>query len=116
MTDAPLSRAALRPSAVPPAVAAALVSAAAPALAQTTSGGVPQYDPSTLATNLLSWGQPVLTIVAIAITVAACAGSANEPRRMGGIVGAGLLAIGAIWGLPYAPTAMGIAMSAISRT
>ncbi len=107
-------RDAARRAAVLALAAGAIVLAAGPAFAQGTAGGV-TYDPNTLANNLLSWLQPLLTVVAIAITAAASAGSANNPRAIGPIVGAGLFAIGLIWGLPYAPTAMGIATSMLTR-
>ncbi len=94
--------------------AGAVVFSAGPALAQGTAGGV-TYDPNTLANNFLAWLQPLLTVVAIAITAAASAGSANNPRQIGPIVGAGVFAIGCIWGFPYIPTAIGVATSMLTR-
>lgn len=96
------------------ALAAAALVLAGPALAQGTAGGV-TYDPNALANNFLTWLQPLLTVVAIAITAAASAGSANNPRQIGPIVGAGVFAIGCIWGFPYIPTAIGVATNALTR-
>lgn len=87
---------------------------AAPAFAQGVTGGV-TYDPTTLANNLLVYLQPLLTVVAITMTIAGCAMCSNNPRAVGGVVGAGVGAIGLIWGLPYAPTAMGVATNALAR-
>ena len=95
--------------------AAAVALAAAPAFAQYTGGGV-TYDPGTLANNFLTWFQPVATVVAGAVTIGGCMGAAGNGRQVAGIAGTGAAVVGLIWGIPYLPTAMGVAGALISRT